>query len=129
VKQGKRQVGSTIKRFAYGTALAMGVVKPCTIFQDMPYCVDLEDGHGRITGKWCPAGNAPGGKTVAYGLAQSNNPATVAVMSMMGGYAGPKTISKLLKDLDINLRPEDEVPSMCLGVMDLSLFEMTGAQA
>lgn len=129
VKQGKRQVGSTIKPFVYGTALAMGVVKPCTIFQDMPYCVDLEDGHGRITGKWCPAGNAPGGKTVAYGLAQSNNPATVAVMSMMGGYAGPKTISKLLKDLDINLRPEDEVPSMCLGIMDLSLFEMTGAQA
>lgn len=129
VKQGKRQVGSTIKPFVYGTALAMGVVKPCTIFQDMPYCVDLEDGHGRITGKWCPAGNAPGGKTVAYGLAQSNNPATVAVMSMMGGYAGPKTISKLLKDLDINLRPEDEVPSMCLGIMDLSLFEMVGAQA
>lgn len=129
VKQGKRQVGSTIKPFVYGTALAMGVVKPCTVFQDMPYCVDLEDGHGRITGKWCPAGNAPGGKTVAYGLAQSNNPATVAVMSMMGGYAGPKTISKLLKDLDITLRPEDEVPSMCLGVMDLSLIEMTGAQA
>lgn len=129
VKQGKRQVGSTIKPFVYGTALAMGVVKPCTVFQDMSYCVDLEDGHGRITGKWCPAGNAPGGKTVAYGLAQSNNPATVAVMSMMGGYAGPKTISKLLKDLDITLRPEDEVPSMCLGVMDLSLFEMTGAQA
>jgi penicillin-binding protein 1A len=129
VKQGKRQVGSTIKPFVYGTALAMGVVKPCTVFQDMPYCVDLEDGHGRITGKWCPAGNAPGGKTVAYGLAQSNNPATVAVMSMMGGYAGPKTISKLLKDLDIHLRPEDEVPSMCLGIMDLSLFEIVGAQA
>lgn len=129
VRQGKRQVGSTIKPFVYGTALAMGVVKPCTIFQDMSYCVDLEDGHGRITGKWCPAGNAPGGKTVAYALQQSNNPGTVAVMSMMGGYAGPKTISKLLKDLDIHLRPEDEVPSMCLGIMDLSLFEITGAQA
>lgn len=129
VKQGKRQVGSTMKPFVYGTALAMGVVKPCTIFQDMEYCVDLEDGHGRITGKWCPAGKAPGGKTVAYALAQSNNPGTVAVMSMMGGYSGPKNISKLLKDLDINLRPEDEVPAMCLGPMDMSLFEMVGAQA
>lgn len=129
VKQGKRQVGSTIKPFVYGTALAMGVVKPCTVFKDMPYCVDLEDGHGRITGKWCPSGDIPVGKSVSWGLQQSNNPATVAVMSMMGGYAGPKTISKLLKDLDINLRPEDEVPSMCLGVMDLSLFEIVGAQA
>lgn len=129
VKQGKRQVGSTIKPFVYGTALLMGVAKPCTVFKDMPYCVDLEDGNGRITGKWCPSGSIPVGKTVAWGLSQSNNPATVAVMSMMGGYAGPKTISKLLKDLDINLRPEDEVPSMCLGVMDLSLFEMTGAQS
>lgn len=129
VRQGKRQVGSTIKPFVYGTALAMGVVKPCTTFKDMPYCVDLEDGNGRITGKWCPSGDVPVGKTVAWALQQSNNPGTVAVMSMMGGYAGPKTISKLLKDLDINLRPEDEVPSMCLGVMDLSLFEITGAQA
>jgi len=129
VAQGKRQVGSTIKPFVYGTALAMGVVKPCTTFKDMPYCVDLEDGHGRITGKWCPRGDIPKGKTVAWGLQQSNNPATVAVMSMMGGYAGPKNISKLLSDLNIKLRPEDEVPAMCLGVMDISLLEMTAAQA
>jgi len=129
VGQGKRQVGSTIKPFVYGTALAMGVVKPCTTFKDMPYCVDLEDGHGRITGKWCPRGDIPVGKTVAWGLQQSNNPATVAVMSMMGGYAGPKNISKLLSDLNIHLRPEDEVPAMCLGVMDISLLELTAAQA
>lgn len=130
VRQGKRQVGSTIKPFVYGTALAMGVVKPCTVFKDMPYCVELEDGHGKITGRqWCPSGDIPVGKQVSWALQQSNNPGTVAVMSMMGGYAGPKTISKLLKDMDINLRPEDEVPSMCLGVMDLSLFEITGAQA
>lgn len=129
VKQGKRQVGSTIKPFVYGTALAMRVVKPCTPVPEMAHCVDLEDGHGRITGKWCPAGKVPNGKNVAYGLAASDNPITVYVMSRMGGYAGPKTISKLLKDLDITLRPEDEVPSMCLGVMDLSLIEMTGAQA
>ncbi|MEZ4890740.1 MAG: hypothetical protein R2779_09380 [Crocinitomicaceae bacterium] len=57
VKQGKRQVGSTIKPFVYGTALAMGVVKPCTIFEDMPYCVDLQDANGRIDGRWCPSGD------------------------------------------------------------------------
>ncbi|NRA12829.1 MAG: penicillin-binding protein, partial [Crocinitomicaceae bacterium] len=62
-------------------------------------------------------------------LATSNNPGTVLVMKKMGGYAGPKNISKLLKDLEIDLRLEDEVPSMCLGVMDLSVSQMVAAQA
>ena len=126
VKQGKRQVGSTIKPFVYATALAMGVVKPCMTFEPGSYCVDLMDASGNINGRWCPGGEAAG--SVQDGLALSSNPTTVAVMSRMGGYAGPKTISKLLKDVDINLRPEDEVPSMCLGVMDLSLYEMVAAQ-
>lgn len=129
VKQSKRQVGSTIKPFVYSTALAMGVVKPCTKFEDMPYCVDLIGEGGKLNGKWCPRGDIPVGKEVAWALANSNNPGTVAVMSKMGGYAGPKTISKLLKGMQIELRPEDEVPSMCLGVMDMSLYEMVAAQA
>ena len=129
VKQSKRQVGSTIKPFVYSTALAMGVVKPCTKFEDMPYCVDLIGEGGKLNGKWCPRGDIPVGKEVSWALANSNNPGTVAVMSKMGGYAGPKTISKLLKGMQIELRPEDEVPSMCLGVMDMSLYEMVGAQA
>jgi len=129
VGQGKRQVGSTIKPFVYGTALAMGVVKPCTVFKNQSYAVNLEDGHGRITGQWRPRGDIPVGKTVSWGLQQSNNPATVAVMSMMGGYAGPKNISKLLYDVNIHLRPEDEVPAMCLGVMDISLLALTAAQS
>ena len=49
-------------------------------------------------------------------------------MAKMGGYAGPKAISKLLRTMDINMRAEDEVPSMCLGIMDLSLYELVGAQ-
>ena len=83
--------------------------------------------------QWCPEGEvttsngAPA--TVAWGLKASNNPVTVGVMSKMGGYSGPKTISKLLKGMNINLRKEDEVPSMCLGIMDLSPFQMVGAQA
>lgn len=126
VKQGRRQVGSTIKPFVYGTALAMGSAKPCTHFSG-GYCVDLEDGNGNVTGRWCPSGEAAG--SMAQGLASSSNPTTVAVMSTMGGYSGPKTIAKLLRDLDINLDPSFEVPAMCLGPMDLSLYEMVGAQS
>lgn len=132
VKQGKRQVGSTIKPFVYGTAIAMGVVKPCTSFANTAYCVDLQDENGNINGRWCPrnsGGSESGSVSASTGLAQSMNNITVAVMQKMGGYAGPKTISKLLKQMDIDLRPEDEVPSMCLGIMDLSLFELVGAQS
>lgn len=132
VKQGKRQVGSTIKPFVYGTAMAMGVVKPCTMIPNTAHCVDLQDAEGNITGRWCPrnsGGSEAGSVSATTGLAQSMNNITVAVMAKMGGYAGPKTISKLLKQMDINMRPEDEVPSMCLGIMDLSLFEMVGAQS
>jgi penicillin-binding protein 1A len=131
VRQGKRQVGSTIKPFVYGTAMAMGVIKPCTQFTNTAYCVDLQDQDGNVDGRWCPknaGGSDAGVVSASTGLAQSMNNITVAVMARMGGYAGPKTISKLLKMMDINLRPEDEVPALCLGIMDLSLFELVGAQ-
>lgn len=130
VKQSKRQVGSTIKPFVYATAIAMGVVKPCTKFETgTSYCVDVYGANGNLNERWCPRGDVPKNATVANGLAISSNPVTVAVMSKMGGYSGPKTISKLLRDVQIDLRPEDEVPSMCLGIMDLSLYEIVGAQA
>jgi penicillin-binding protein 1A len=131
VKQGRRQVGSTIKPFVYGTAIAMGVVKPCTQFANTAYCVDLQNSDGDVDGRWCPrnaGGSEAGVVSAETGLAMSMNNITVGVMSKMGGYAGPKTISKLLKQMDINMRPEDEVPAMCLGIMDLSLFELVGAQ-
>lgn len=130
VRQGKRQVGSTIKPFVYGTALSMQVIKPCTKFEEgTAYCVDIPGDQGTIAKRWCPRGDVPKNATVANGLAISSNPITVAVMSKMGGISGPKTISKVLKDLDIELRPEDEVPAMCLGVMDLSVYQMVAAQA
>ena len=131
VKLSRRQVGSTIKPFVYGTAMAMGVVKPCTQFANTAYCVDLQDADGNVDNRWCPknaGGSEAGVVTASTGLAQSMNNITVAVMSKMGGYAGPKNISKLLKLMDINLAPEQEVPALCLGIMDLSLFELVGAQ-
>lgn len=130
VGQGKRQVGSTIKPFVYSTALTMGVVKPCTEFdKNSSFCVDVYGEGGKLNDRWCPKGKEFDNKTVAMGLATSDNLVTVAVMSKMGGYSGPKNISKLLRDVGIELRPEDEVPSMCLGIMSLSVLQMTAAQS
>ena len=124
VAQGSRQVGSTIKPFVYSTAMAMGVVKPCTEFPVASYCVDPCYEGGR---RWCPAGTASG--TVANGLAMSSNPTTVAVMSKMGACSGPQTIAKMMASMDIDI-PESLIsPSMCLGTPDISLLKITGAQA
>jgi penicillin-binding protein 1A len=133
VRLGKRQVGSTIKPFIYGAAISMGVIKPCMQVPDIRYCVDLFDPSGNPDGQWCPR-NSDGGTTggpISYrkGLALSKNNITVKVMQEMGARSGPQTVAKMLRSLDINL-PEDQiVPAMCLGSMDLSLFEMVGAQA
>lgn len=124
VRQGKRQVGSTIKPFVYATAMSMGVVKPCTPLSSEGYCVEPCDPSGR---RWCPAGSPAG--TVAAGLAQSSNPTTVAVMSKMGACSGPQTIAKIMALMNIEIPADQVVPSMCLGTPDMSLFEIVGAQA
>ena len=132
VRLGKRQVGSTIKPFVYATALSMGIVKPCTSFKDDEYCLNIVNNEGQVVGKYCPKGTPAG--TMRDGLALSSNPTTVAVMARMGPYnprkkiGGPFQIEKLLEKVGIRLRPEDVVPSMCLGSMDLSLYELVAAQ-
>ena len=133
VRQGKRQVGSTIKPFVYAAALSMKVVNPCTGFSADEYCLKLLDHNtNKVVGQYCPAG--PAAPSVKDGLAQSSNKVTVAVMGRMGSFnpvkktGGPYQIEKLLKKMEINLQPNDVVPSMCLGSMDLSLLQMVAAQ-
>lgn len=132
VRLGKRQVGSTIKPFVYAAALSMKVVNPCTTFSPGEYCVDLVDNQNKVVGKYCPEGEPAG--SVRQGLAMSSNPTTVAVMAKMGKYnpvnktGGPFVIEKLLKQAEITLNKNDVVPSMCLGSMDLSLYQLVAAQ-
>lgn len=133
VKLGRRQVGSTIKPFVYGAGITMNVVKPGMVIPDIRYCVDLFDPSGNPDGQWCPAnsdGSGAGGTvSIMKGLALSKNNVAVYIMSKMGAQAGPQTVAKLMRSMDIELSDNDVVPAMCLGSMDLSLYEMVGAQA
>ena len=133
VRLGKRQVGSTIKPFVYGAGVMMNVIKPGLVIPNQPYCVDLFDPSGNPDGQWCPRNSDGSGKggmiSIQRGLAMSMNNVAVYVMRQMGALAGPKTVAKLLSDMDINLNDRDVVPAMCLGSMDLSLYELVGAQA
>ncbi|MEJ6589000.1 MAG: transglycosylase domain-containing protein [Crocinitomicaceae bacterium] len=131
-RQGKRQVGSTIKPFVYATALSMHVVNPCTKFNENEHCVDIVDENNVLIKQYCPGGDAA--ETVSLGISKSSNPTTAGVMGRMGRFnsflktGGPFQINKLLRKMNIFLRPEDLVPAMCLGSMDLSLYELVSAQ-
>ena len=131
-RQGKRQVGSTIKPFVYATALSMKVVNPGTKFTEEEHCVDIVDENNILLKQYCPGGDAA--ETVSLGIAKSSNPTTAGVMGRMGRFnsflktGGPFQIDKLLKKMNVFLRPEDLVPAMCLGSMDLSLYELVSAQ-
>jgi penicillin-binding protein 1A len=127
VKQGKRQVGSTIKPFIYSAAIRFGVTTPCSTYPVIRYCIQIPHGNGYKS--WCPRGSVGGSSSVKGALASSSNPITVLLMSKMGATQGPEAVAQLMRDLGIELRDEDITPSMCLGSMDLSLFELVGAQA
>ncbi len=132
VRLGKRQVGSTIKPFVYAAGISMGVIKPGLVVPNINYCVDLFDPNGNPDGQWCPKNSSTGlGGQVSMrkGLAMSMNNIAVYVMRQMGHRGGPETVAKILRQMDINLQPNDIVPAMCLGSMDLSLYELVGAQA
>jgi penicillin-binding protein 1A len=133
VRQARRQVGSTIKPFIYGAGITMNVVKPGTVIPDIQYCVDLYDPSGNPDGRWCPRNSDGSGKggmiSIQRGLWLSKNNVAVYIMSKMGAKAGPETVAKLMRSMDIELNDADIVPAMCLGSMDLSLYELVGAQA
>lgn len=131
VKGTKRQVGSTMKPFVYAAAIRVGVIDPCKTYADLSYGIDVPVSPTR-TKSWYPAtGTKNTGELIPTkcGLAGSLNNITVAIMRDLGATEGPKYIAKLLKQVGIDLKPEDVVPAMCLGPMNISLYDMVGAQS
>lgn len=120
VRQGKRQPGSTFKPFVYGTAIEAGFT-PCFKLQDISPTFTVPGGT------WSPP-NAEGdyGKgdwlTLRQAMAQSKNSITGQLMQKVG----PENVVKFAQRVGIG-SPLDAVPSLCLGVSDVSLYEMAGA--
>ncbi len=123
VKSSKRQVGSTFKPFVYALAIQEGY-SPCYQVPNVRTCIT--DDLGR---EWCPD-NSDGEKgtgklvTLRYALANSINYISAWLMKQFG----PHAVVQLAKRLGITSELP-EVPSLCLGTADISLFEMVGANA
>jgi penicillin-binding protein 1A len=125
VKVSKRQVGSTFKPFVYALAIQEGY-SPCHQVPNVRTCISLPEGK-----EWCP-NNSDGpndkkaGKmlTLKRALAGSVNYITAWVMKQYTPHALATLVRRLGVTSDI-----PEVPSICLGTPDISVFEMVGANS
>jgi penicillin-binding protein 1A len=121
VRQGTRQPGSSFKPFVYGTAMEAGF-NPCLKLQDISPTFKLASG-----GTWSPP-NAEGDRgtgaffNLRQAMARSMNSITAQVLQRVG----PENVVGFAKRVGIR-SPLDAVPSLCLGVSDVSLYELVGA--
>lgn len=125
VKTGKRQVGSTFKPIVYSIAIQNGY-SPCYEVPDNAYT--FHKGEFGILQSWTPKnsdGKHSGCKvSLKYALANSMNSITSYLMKQFG----PQAVVDQARAMGITSHL-DPVPSLCLGVADLSVYEMVGAMA
>ena len=118
VRQGKRQVGSTVKPFLYTLAMESGMT-PCDQVVNSPQVLVT---YGDQT--WTPHDPHTDGSIVSlrWGLAQSSNSVAAYLMKQLG----PEAMVAMMHKMGISGRI-DPVVSLCVGSADLSVYEMVTA--
>ena len=118
VRQGKRQVGSTVKPFIYTLAMESGMT-PCDKVLNSPVVIVV---NGDET--WSPQDTHADGTVVdlTWGLAHSSNSISAYLMKKFGA---PGMVS-MMRKMGIN-GFIDPVVSLCVGAADLSVFDMVTA--
>ncbi len=123
VKQQKRQVGSTFKPFVYATAINQLKMSPCDKLPNTPYTIPKE--KFGMPENWTPKNSNDkygGEKTLKNALANSTNVITARLIDMVS----PINVARLAMSAGIQSKI-DANPSIALGSVDLSLFEMVSA--
>jgi penicillin-binding protein 1A len=120
VRQGKRQPGSTFKPFVYGAAIEAGY-NPCLKLPDISPSFKVSGGT------WNPKnsdGKLGTGElmTLREAMARSVNSITAQLIQKVG----PENVVRFAERVGIKSKL-DAIPALCLGVSDVSLYEMVGA--
>jgi penicillin-binding protein 1A len=113
VRQGRRQPGSTFKPFVYVSALQKNFLTPCDRIVDQP-----------VEGNWNPPSSqyTYQSLTLRQALGQSVNSISANIIQMVK----PATVAEYAHKLGITSQLE-EVPSLCLGISSVSVYEMVNA--
>lgn len=121
VKQGKRQPGSTFKPFVYAAALDLGY-SPCYEVPDLPVTFETGDENGT----WTPQNSDGAYSGEIYSLRKAMANSVNSITANMIKKVGPQTVVDYAKRMGVT-SPLEPVPALCLGVNDVSLYEMVGA--
>ncbi len=121
VRQGKRQIGSTVKPFLYTLAMQEGL-NPCDKVVNQSQTFVLYDGT-----TWTPRSTDKEewlGKTVTlkWGLAHSSNNISAFLMKELG----PEALARMMRQMGLKTHI-DEVYSLCVGPVDVSVFDMVSS--
>ena len=121
-KQGRRQVGSTIKPFVYTFAIEQLDLTPCTQVPNLPVTIetDNEPWSPREASKVVYDGEW---KPLRWGLANSRNNYSAWIMKQA---RQPQAVADFIHKFGIRSYI-DPVYALCLGTSDFSLFELVGA--
>ena len=119
-KQGKRQVGSTIKPFLYTLAMQEGM-SPCDKVVNVPQTFVVQDTT------WTPKSTDNDewiGQTVTlkWGLTKSSNNISAYLMKQYG----PEAMVEMMRKMGVGCFL-DPVNSLCVGAADISVFDMVAA--
>lgn len=120
VRQGKRQVGSTIKPFLYTLAMQEGMT-PCDRVVNVPQTFLVNDTT------WTPKSTDKDewiGQTVTlkWGLTKSSNNISAYLMKQYG----PHAMADMMRKMGVGSHI-DETYSLCVGSADISVYEMVSA--
>lgn len=119
----RRQVGSVFKPFLYTLAMQEGEFGPCTKVPNTPVSFELWDGT-----LWTPKNSSDTREgemvTLQWALANSVNFVSAFLMKRYS----PEAVIRLVRRMGIT-SDIDVVPSIALGVSDLSVYEVVGANA
>ena len=122
-KQGKRQIGSTVKPFIYTFAIDHLGLTPCTMVPNLPVTIETSLGTA-----WSPK---EAGKVeydgvlhpLAWGLARSRNNYSAWIMKQA---KQPDAVADFVHNMGIRSFI-DPVYAMCLGTFESNVFEMVSA--